>query len=147
MKRVYAWLLLFTFPIQLAAQSSDGTMFRADLRHTGVYQTKGVNRLKGVKWRFKTQTIVEAWFSSPTVADKAVYFGSDDGDFYAVDAQTGKEIWKFRTGGVIYSSPAVAGGSVYFGSHDGHLYAVDINTGKERWKFKTGYRVYSSPAV
>src|SRR5947209_12231225 len=124
-----------------------GAMFRANLQHTGVYQTKGVRKLHGVKWKFKTERVIEAWFSSPTVADGVVYVGSDDGYLYAIDAQTGAQRWRFKTGDVVYSSPAVAAGTVYVGSHDGHLYAVDGATGTEKWSFKTGYRVYSSPAV
>ena len=57
---------------------SPNAMFRANLERTGVYQTKGVLRLHGVKWKFKTERVIEAWFSSPTVSDDMVYFGSDD---------------------------------------------------------------------
>jgi hypothetical protein len=56
-------------------------MFRANLHHTGVYHTKGVPQLHGVKWRFKTGGEVE---SSPAVADGVVYFGSRDGHLYAL---------------------------------------------------------------
>jgi outer membrane protein assembly factor BamB len=53
-----------------------------------------------------------------------VYFGSDDGNLYALHAQTGTKVWNFTTNGSIQSSPAVANGVVYFGSDDGNLYAV-----------------------
>src|SRR5207249_11476653 len=122
-------------------------MFRANLQRTGVYRTQGMPRLHGVKWKFKTERVIEAWFSSPTVSDDMVYFGSDDSYLYAVNALTGELKWKFKTGDVVYSSPAIADGGVFVGSHDGYLYAVDAKTGAERWRFKTGYRVYSSPAV
>src|SRR5260370_36342208 len=122
-------------------------MFRANLERTGVYKTQGIQRLHGVKWKFKSERVIEAWFSSPTVSDEVVYFGSDDNYLYALNALTGELKWKFKTGDVVYSSPAVADGAVYVGSHDGSFYAVDAKTGNERWKFKTGYRVYSSPAV
>jgi outer membrane protein assembly factor BamB len=73
-------------------------MFRADMQHAGVYETKGVGRLRGVKWKFKTERVVEAWFSSPSVFDGIVYVGSDDGYLYAMDAQTGGLKWKFKVG-------------------------------------------------
>ena len=136
----YACLLIFS-PLTLLAQSSDGAMFRANLRRTGVYDASGPRRAGRVKWRFKTGAVVEAWFSSPTVAEGTVYFGADEGYLYAVEAVTGKEKWRFKTGDVIYSSPAIAGGVVYVGSHDGHLYAIDAETGQAKWRFKTGYRV------
>ena len=126
---------------------SQSAMFRANLKRTGVYKTQGIQRLHGIKWKFKTVRVIEAWFSSPTVSDQTVYFGSDDDYLYALNALTGQLRWKFKTGDVVYSSPAVADGVVFVGSHDHYLYAVDLKTGAERWRFKTGYRVYSSPAV
>jgi outer membrane protein assembly factor BamB len=58
------------------------------------------------------------------VAHGVVYVGSNDSHLYAVDAKTGREKWKFKTGGKVLSSPAVANGVVYVGSEDGYLYAI-----------------------
>jgi eukaryotic-like serine/threonine-protein kinase len=147
---VILFLLVAREPIYSTLSSvaeSPGAMFRANLERTGVYQTQGMPRLHGVKWKFKTERVIEAWFSSPTVSSETVYCGSDDGYLYALNALTGELKWKLKTGDVVYSSPAVADGVVYVGSHDGYLYAVDEKTGAERWRFKTEDRVYSSPAV
>jgi alcohol dehydrogenase (cytochrome c) len=35
----------------------------------------------------------------------AVLFGADHGKFFALDSQTGKELWSVETGGVIYAAP------------------------------------------
>lgn len=89
------------------------------------------------KWGFKTSGY--SW-SSPAADASKVYVGcarssqrhpTDGGDVYAVDAKTGREVWRFQTGrqadhflnGVV-SSPAVADGLVYFGALDGKVYAV-----------------------
>jgi outer membrane protein assembly factor BamB len=87
------------------------------------------------------QTIPDAWdifTSSPAVASGKVYFGSGDGNVYAVDATTGVLQWKFPTGGVVHSSPAVVDKTVYVGSWDSYLYALDAETGQQRWSFKGG---------
>jgi outer membrane protein assembly factor BamB len=87
------------------------------------------------------QTIPDAWdiwISSPAVANGKVYFGSGDGNVYAVDAQTGVVQWKFPTKDVVHSSPAVVSNTVYIGSWDSYLYAIDAETGQEKWSFKTG---------
>ena len=87
------------------------------------------------------QTIPDAWdifTSSPAVANGRVYFGSGDGNVYAVDAQTGVLQWKFPTRDVVHSSPAVANNIVYIGSWDSNLYAIDADTGQEKWSFKAG---------
>jgi outer membrane protein assembly factor BamB len=63
--------------------------------------------------------------SSPAVTDTVIYFGGQDGHFYALDRATGRKLWDSPTGGKITSSPAVANGTIYVGSHDGKLYAFN----------------------
>ena len=51
------------------------------------------------------QTIADPFdifLSSPVVAQGAVYFGSGDGNVYAVDTATGELTWKFKTGDVVH---------------------------------------------
>jgi outer membrane protein assembly factor BamB len=87
------------------------------------------------------QSIPDAWdvfISSPAIANGKVYFGSGDGNVYAVDAKTGLLQWKFPTKDVVHASPAVAGGTVYVGSWDSALYALDAETGQLRWTFEAG---------
>jgi outer membrane protein assembly factor BamB len=99
-----------------------------------------------LRWTFSTGDSVR---SSPTVVDGTVYFGNDDGDLYAVDADTGAERWKFGIGGEVQSPPTVADGTVYVRGLLGDLYAVETDTGHERWVFPNtgGVDSSSSPAV
>ena len=78
------------------------------------------------------------YLSSPAVWNGVVYFGSGDGNVYALDANTGTAKWKFATGNVVHASPAIADGVVFIGSWDSFFYALDAATGKEKWRFKTG---------
>ena len=95
------------------------------------------------------------FLSSPVVSGGVVYFGSGDGNIYALDAASGALKWKFHTGDVVHSSPAVDSDTVFAGSWDSYLYALDASTGKEKWRFKTGedpkihnqVGIQSSPAV
>ena len=66
------------------------------------------------------------------------YFGSGDGNVYALNAADGSLKWKFTTGDVVHASPALADGTLYIGSWDSFFYAIDAATGKEKWRFKTG---------
>ena len=98
-----------------------------------------------LKWHFKTGSFI---YSSPAVVDGVVYIGSGDHNVYALNASTGKRIWKYRTGAyVLYTSPAVVGGVVYIGSWDDNVYALKADTGGKVASFTTGYFVDSSPAV
>ena len=119
-------------------------MFKGNPAHTGSYDEEGVPELTEILWKFETGGDVN---SSPSVVGGVVYFGSGDGNLYALDSKTGKEKWRFETGDVVFSSPSVVGGVVYFGSVDNNLYALDSKTGKEKWRFETGSYVYSSPSV
>jgi outer membrane protein assembly factor BamB len=85
-----------------------------------------------------------------------LFFGGWEGYFYAADATTGKEKWRFHAGEdpVIHnqvgfhSSPTVANGVVYTGCRDANLYALDAATGKEKWRFNTELSwVITSPAI
>ena len=109
-------------------------MFRGNLQHTGVYEAAGVPKLNGVKWKFHTAGKI---YSSPVVAAGKVFFGSTDGNLYAIALEDGTLAWKFATKGRITSSPAVADGVVYIESYDGSLYAVDESSGKVKWNFAT----------
>lgn len=112
-----------------------------------------------LKWKFKTEgehrfsakhlhgsqpateTMTDPWdcyLSSPAVVKGVVYFGSGDGNVYALKAASGELSWKFKTGDVVHASPAVADGTLFIGSWDSYFYALDAASGKEKWRFKTG---------
>jgi outer membrane protein assembly factor BamB len=89
------------------------------------------------------------YLSSPTVARGVVYFGSGDGNVYAIDAASGALQWKFQTGDVVHASPAIADGTLYIGSWDTFFYALDAATGKEKWRYKTGedHDIYNQTGI
>lgn len=89
------------------------------------------------------------YLSSPAVWNGAVYFGSGDGNVYALDANSGTLKWKFQTGDVVHASPAIAGGTLFIGSWDSYFYALDAATGKEKWRSKTGedHKIYNQVGI
>jgi eukaryotic-like serine/threonine-protein kinase len=100
------------------------------------FEARGLNGLEP-----KNQTIADpfdVFLSSPVVVQDAVYFGSGDGNLYAVGATDGGLRWKFHTGDVVHASPAFADGVLFCGSWDSYFYAVDAATGKEKWRFHGG---------
>lgn len=127
--------------------SYDGKFYALDTK-TGLakwkFATEGERRFeaKGLHGlQPKTQTIADnfdVYLSSPVVVQNTVFFGSGDGNVYALDAGSGDLKWKFKTGDVVHASPAYADGLIYFGSWDSYFYAVDALTGKERWRFHGG---------
>ena len=122
----------------------DWSMFRRDLQHTGGIDSTGATPEGIQKWVFSSEATIH---SSPAVVDGTVYFGSQDSNLYALDADTGAERWAYKTGSWVESSPSVVNGVVYFGSNDSYLYALDVGSGEEIWNFKTNYPVKAAPAI
>lgn len=89
------------------------------------------------------------YLSSPVVNSGVVYFGSGDGNIYALNAADGSLKWKFATGDVVHASPALADGTIFIGSWDSFFYALDAATGKEKWRFKTGedHEIYNQVGI
>ena len=93
--------------------------------------------------------------SSPLVADGRVYFGSENGTVYAMDADDGNVRWRFRAGGAVKGGLALADGKLYFGDYGGRAYAIRESNGASVWRASTnGGRFglgsgnfYSTPAV
>ncbi len=89
--------------------------------------------------------------SFPATDGKRVYFGSDCGVFWCLDAGSGKAVWNFKVNATghknLWSSPALHGGRVYFGSYDGNVYCLEAETGTEVWRFTGADWVGSSPAL
>ena len=90
--------------------------------------------------------------SAPVVDEERVYFGSDSGNFWALNQKDGTVSWKYKVGPhalgkSIFSSPALHEGTVYFGSYDGNVYALSAETGKPKWKFMEADWIGSSPAL
>jgi len=71
-----------------------------------------------------TRGLTLRWFTS-----LIAFVGSFDTNVYAVDTDTGDELWSFETGGVVVSSPTVVNGTVFVGSEDDNVYA--LNAGVE----------------
>ena len=131
MKISAAFLFLF---LCLTGAAEAQSMFRGNAAHTGVYPGVAPREFHRVKWKFPTGARV---LGSPVIQGKVIYFGSDDGNVYAVDAESGQQIWKTTTRGPVPCTPAVDHGTVYVGSYDGKFYALDAQSGAVKWKFAT----------
>ena len=99
----------------------------------------------GLRWKINLQDSNEIIRSlnPPVVIGNTIYFGSDDGNFYALDVESGYMRWVFRSGAEINSIPYADRDKVYFGSKDGKLYALCRETGQEMWTFSARGQINS----
>jgi quinohemoprotein ethanol dehydrogenase len=86
--------------------------------------------------------------ATPIVVDGVMYTSGTWGYVYAVDARTGKEIWRYDPVAahlaarnpccdLVNRGVAVWKGRVYVASVDGRLHALDAATGKKIWEVDT----------
>ncbi|MCA9000114.1 MAG: PQQ-binding-like beta-propeller repeat protein [Planctomycetaceae bacterium] len=102
---------------------------------------------KKVVWKFSVPNREQQIQSSPAVTDKHVFIGTRDKYLYAIDRESGEQIWAFQTRARIDSSPVVCGDRVFFGCSDKNLYAVNIADGTEAWKYFARQSITGSPAI
>jgi outer membrane protein assembly factor BamB len=102
-------------------------------------------------WKFKPPTApsgLAGFLSSPTVYNGVIYIGARDGNFYALDENTGNEIWHrsigfvtgktcgkqgFTSTATVAPDPTSGQPTVYVYGADGYLYAMDAATGNDVW--------------
>ena len=96
-----------------------------------------------VFWSFETGGPVR---SAPLISGGEVYVSSDDGYLYALGARSGKERWRFATGGGS-SSPAAYDGSIFVGGAEGWVYRIGDDSGQEQWKTRLSGGISGGVAV
>jgi len=91
--------------------------------------------------------------TSPLLVGNRLYVGDWNGRVWALDARSGRTVWRSRQLGPIKGALAFSSGHLYVGSYDGHLYSFGAQKGRLLWKAKAQGRLYgharfySTPAV
>lgn len=83
----------------------------------------------------------------PLQVDNVVYVGTADNFVYALDAESGAEIWGFETGHSIWGQPAYRDGVLLAASMDRALHALDAETGEELWEARFAGALPSEPVL
>ena len=96
-------------------------------------------------------TNVHAAAAIPNVATLSVYFGSDNDNFYALDAPHGLLRWsyQYQSGGNTWSPPVVVSGVIYFEvSNSSSTAVVSLrNDSSKRWIFTFPAQTYGEHAL
>ena len=116
----------------------------------------------GLAWTFDLET-TRGVQSTPIVVDGTMYVSGPWSLVYALDAKTGRELWRFnpvvegqtaRTACCSVASRGVAifEGKVFLGALDGRLIALDAATGESLWETQTTdtsqpYTITGAPRV
>jgi len=97
------------------------------------------------RWRYKTEPVE----SSPLLHGNRLFFGAWDNGVHAINAQTGRRIWRFQADNEVNTSAAYWKGRIFIGSDSGTLYALSAKTGKQLWSARPGSGEfwYATPTV
>jgi glucose dehydrogenase len=138
----------------LAADSEPHNWFTTGRDKDGSYYSplagidaKNVKRL-GFAWQYDLGLPMRGQEATPIVIDGVMYTSGTWGYVYAVDAATGRELWRYDPKpdyffgrhpccDLVNRGVAVWKGKVYVASTDGRLHALDAATGRKIWEADT----------
>jgi outer membrane protein assembly factor BamB len=127
------------------AKTVNWPMFGFNRARTRYLPVRGVKPPFRKLWRFTDRPLLEF---PPIYVGGRLYFVNNSGWAHALDADTGKEIWKRRVGRLNASSPAYARHRLYIVNLvPGHVVKLDARNGKVVWKKPLPGRAESSPVV
>ena len=120
-----------------------------------------ISQLRPV-WAFESGVTDGGLQAAPLVVDGTMYVSTAWNHVFALDAATGKQIWRYDypepdqipgTYGTWNRGVAVAYGLVFMGTLDNHVVALDRGTGEEVWRVEVenskqcGCNITSAPLV
>src|ERR1700722_19417016 len=152
--------LLLLLPLAMAAAQDDGAAQSDCLHHGGsqfAWRYSGLDQVNttnvkklGVAWAFQTGDYGDSLQSTPIVIDGVMYVSSSYAQVFALDAATGRLIWRYkyplpasvgRSGGEAFRinrGLAVSDGKVFLGTPDNLLVDMDQNSGRDLWRVSGG---------
>jgi outer membrane protein assembly factor BamB len=83
----------------------------------------------------------------PAVDAGVLYVANSDGDLLAMEADTGKSIWKVETDLAVSAGPGVGEGLLALGTAEGQLVVFGIENGEERWRKDLSSEILAVPAI
>jgi alcohol dehydrogenase (cytochrome c) len=120
---------------------------------------ENVAQLKA-QWTFQTGTI-GSFQATPLVIDNVLYVTGWAGNSWAIDARSGRQIWRYRRPvpddfkgccGPNNRGFAVLGDRLFQGTADAHVVSLDMRTGEVIWdvemaNYKQGYSTTVAPLI
>ncbi|ODN67210.1 pyrroloquinoline quinone-dependent dehydrogenase [Methylophaga muralis] len=143
----FIWLsgLLTVISLPLSAAENDWPVYGGDnlhQRHSKLTQINKSNVTGLIEaWEFDTG-VNDTFQATPVVQDGVMYVSLPFNDVIALDAATGKQLWRYQHDldkdypiccGSANRGVAVSNGMVFTGTIDARLIALDAKTGKKRW--------------
>jgi outer membrane protein assembly factor BamB len=132
-------------PPKPKAKTVNWPIFGLNAARTRYLPARGVKPPFRKLWRYTQRPLLEF---PPVYAGGRLYAVNNNGTAFALDADTGKLLWKRSIGRLNASSPAYYRHRLYIVNLvPGHIVKLDADTGKLIWKRSLPGRAESSPVV
>jgi outer membrane protein assembly factor BamB len=132
-------------PPKPKATTVNWPLFGYNLARTRYLPARGVKPPYRLLWHYVERPLLEY---PPVYADGKLYAVNNNGTAFALDANTGKLLWKRSIGRLNASSPTYYKNHLYIVNLvPGHVVKLDAKSGKLIWKRRLPGRAESSPAV
>ena len=79
------------------------------------------------------------------LAQNQLIYTTTQGEVKAVNAETGKQQWTYKTNGKVYSTPMVCEDIVWVSSTDKNLYGLQLESGKPKFSLSHERSIVASP--
>ena len=120
-------------------------MYGLDPAHTRYLDAPAVKPPFSIRWRYKGGHLLEY---SPILVDGVLYGINNNGQAFAIKADTGKAKWKQQIAHLNASAPAFKQGNLYYSNLDpGQVVALAAYDGHTIWKHALPGRSESSPLI
>ncbi len=140
--RLWVRALVLAAAARLACAAASGGASGDYYSHLAAINARNVARV-GFAWQYRLPT-TRGLEATPVVVNGVLYTSGDWGTVYALNAASGREIWKYEPHvdgqwgryaccDVVNRGVAVADGVVYAASLDGYLHALDAASGRPLW--------------
>jgi outer membrane protein assembly factor BamB len=96
-----------------------------------------------VDWEQK----LDGMLNQPSFARDRIFIGSNTNFLFALDNETGRIAWKWKTGGDVIGTAADGKGGAYYASLDNVVRAVNRGNGNQRWIKEVPTRPALAPQV
>lgn len=127
------------FALDLNELEQLGTVEKAD-------ETRRAEEDAAVIWDFEAG---HGLWSAPLVTSDTLYITSLDHHIYALETNTGREIWDVELPGAMAGEPVLSedGETLFVGNFDYSLYALDAATGDQLWQIEAENWVWGRPTL
>lgn len=121
-------------PANLKTNEKDWVTHRGNNKRTG---SLAVNVPESdVKELWSQQPASGTVTTAPLSAGGSIFYANDAGLVICLDSKSGKEKWRYATGGKIFFTPTFSDGAIYASSSDGFAYCLNSDTGALIWRFR-----------